>query len=135
MKDKEKAERKAAEEAVQAAALAARHSPDRKFEVSEFQPEGKKGQAKASKLARRDFLEVLRNRHGVSGEVQAYWGEFVEWYADWVVAGKATGASDLKDVETRMRNAADRAKEVGKASQAFSKWVAQKWALNVQKHG
>ena len=135
LKDKEKAERKAAEEAAQAAALAARHSPTRKFAVNEFQPIGKKGQAKASKLARRDFLEVLRNRHGVSGEVQAYWGEFVEWYADWVVAGKPKGASELKDVETKMRNAADRAKEVGKASQAFSKWVERQWALNVKKHG
>ena len=135
VKDKEKAERKAAEEAAQAAALAARHSPDRKFEVNEFQPKGKRGQAKASKLARRDFLEVLRNRHGVSDEVQAYWGEFVEWYADWVVDGKPKGASELKEVEAKMRKSADRAKEVGKASQAFSKWVAEKWALNVKKHG
>ena len=103
--------------------------------MSEFQPKGKKGQAKASKVARRDFLEVLRIRHGVSDEVQAYWGEFVEWYADWVVAGKSTGASQLKDVETRMRNAADRAKEVGKPSTAFSRWVVQQWALNAKKHG
>ena len=134
-KAREKAERKAAEEVAQAAALAVRHSVDRKFEVNEFQPKGPKGQAKASKVARRDFLEVLRKRHGLSDEVQAYWSEFVEWYADWCVHGKPKGASQLKDVETSMRNAAEKAREVGKTSTAFSKWVMQQWALNVKKHG
>ena len=72
-KAKEKLEQKAAQEA----AIAARQSAERVFRVNELQPKGAKGQAKKSQVARRDFLEHLRHRHGVSDKVQAYWGEFV----------------------------------------------------------